>query len=969
MQEAKSLVVDTALDVVNSFDGVTSLREAVAFINAGEASGTITFDASVFNGEAQDIIRLTQGNIASNHALSIDGDIDGDGTPDVVISGDVDGNDIVDAQGVTDIGASSAAPGNLLDDNTATLLAIVDNANASAINGLILTGGHGLSGGAGLYTLGPMTVSNSLIAGNATTFGGGGGIFSFNDLTLVNTTVSGNESAGSGGGIYSNGDVTLFGSAISGNSNSNFGGRGGGLYARGGVTAIGSTISGNRTEGGSAEGGGIFAVQDLVLVNATLAGNGTLGASSEGGGAHAFNITAVNSTVTGNYTTGANGIGGGLYAVDDLSLTNAIVLGNTTTYAGVGSDEVGFGGMLSFFGQNIVGSNFLAFNTAGLSNVVNGNPALVFKQIQANNGIFGGRLADNGGLVQTVALRDTASNPALNAGLLSAAIGLDEAALGVDLNGNGTATDLIPAIANLPQDARGPDYSRLFGPGLDLGAFELETAGPVQGTAGNDLLFGGALNDTLNGLGGNDVLNGGPGADTLNGGSGTNEASYQYAQVSVLADLVLPEKNTGEATGDSYLFIQNLTGSQYDDELWGTFAANTIRGGAGDDEIYGRAGNDMLFGQDGDDVLNGGAGADMLHGGAGVNAASYSMAGGPLVVDLVLPAKNTGEAAGDTYVWIQNLIGSNFADELWGNFAANSIWGGSGSDIIRARHGDDILYGGEGNDTLDGGPGADVLEGGNGTDWAWYLSSPAGLVIDLENPANNTGDAAGDTYVSIENIQGSSFDDMIRGDGQANLIRAGAGKDMVFGGAGDDILQGEGGDDVLDGGPGADALLGGGGIDTVSYSSAAAGVVADLVLPAQNTGDAAGDSYSSIEIVRGSSHDDVLRGTFGQNRLEGGGGDDILQGRGGGDTYNGGVGDDTFVFQNGFALEVIEDFNEFSSGEKIDLSAVTNITDFADLAANHLTQNGLHADITDGAGTIRLLNVQIANLDSGDFIF
>ena len=48
---------------------------------------------------------------------------------------------------------------------------------------------------------------------------------------------------------------------------------------------------------------------------------------------------------------------------------------------------------------------------------------------------------------------------------------------------------------------------------------------------------------------------------------------------------------------------------------------------------------------------------------------------------------------------------------------------------------------------------------------------------------------------------------------------------------------------------------------------------------------------------------------------------------------------------------------------------VAGITDFADLVANHLSQNGAHAEITDGAGTITLQNVLIANLDGGDFTF
>ncbi|MAU95182.1 MAG: hypothetical protein CMP81_04715, partial [Fulvimarina sp.] len=58
-----------------------------------------------------------------------------------------------------------------------------------------------------------------------------------------------------------------------------------------------------------------------------------------------------------------------------------------------------------------------------------------------------------------------------------------------------------------------------------------------------------------------------------------------------------------------------------------------------------------------------------------------------------------------------------------------------------------------------------------------------------------------------------------------------------------------------------------------------------------------------------------------------------------------------------------------NDAEKIDLSAVTAITSFADLAANHLTQVGGNAVITDGFNTITLNGVNIADLDAGDFIF
>lgn len=146
--------------------------------------------------------------------------------------------------------------------------------------------------------------------------------------------------------------------------------------------------------------------------------------------------------------------------------------------------------------------------------------------------------------------------------------------------------------------------------------------------------------------------------------------------------------------------------------------------------------------------------------------------------------------------------------------------GGSGNDTLIAndagctligRGGNDLLQGGGGNDVLLGGAGADVLDGGAGRDRAQYSDSPIGLTVDLQNPANNTGIAAGDTYNSIENLYGSRYNDILRGDD---------GNNTIWGGNGNDLLQGGGGNDVLLGGNGNDTLVGGAGSDTFVFNTA-----------------------------------------------------------------------------------------------------------------------------------------------------
>ncbi len=491
----------------------------------------------------------------------------------------------------------------------------------------------------------------------------------------------------------------------------------------------------------------------------------------------------------------------------------------------------------------------------------------------------------------------------------------------------------------------------------------------LDGQGGDDIINGFAGDDTLLGGPGNDTLNGGVGADNLQGGGGTNTVTYEDAAARVVVDLVNPGTNLGEASGDTFGSIQSVIGSAFDDVIRGSFGANSLFGGDDYDVLFGRAGDDMLFGQNGDDELEGGAGADVLNGGAGSNIASYELSGA-VIADLVQAFKNTGDAAGDTYISIQHLIGGAFGDELWGSFGDNQLDGKAGNDFLRGRAGNDTLQGGDGNDQLDGGAGADVIDGDTGINTANYLSSTVGLTIDLNNPLNNTGDAAGDTYFSIQNIQGTFQDDDITGDAQNNFIIGSTGNDILFGLTGDDTLTGQGGNDILVGGAGADTLQGGVGNDIASYQDAASGIFADLILNGLNTGDAAGDTYNAIRGLIGSDHADTLRGTFGSNSIDGGAGNDTILGRGGSDTHTGGAGSDTFIFQNGFgAAETITDFDEFDDNEKIDLSLVANITDFADLTANHLSQNGAHAEITDGAGTIIIQNALVADLNMLDFTF
>ncbi len=123
-----------------------------------------------------------------------------------------------------------------------------------------------------------------------------------------------------------------------------------------------------------------------------------------------------------------------------------------------------------------------------------------------------------------------------------------------------------------------------------------------------------------------------------------------------------------------------------------------------------------------------------------------------------------------------------------GNSAVNLLEGNRGANVLSGLGGADKLFGNAGNDVLTGGTGADQLNGGAGSDFADYSNAAAAVRASLASPAGNLGDAAGDTYVQIEGLRGSSFGDTLTGDGAANFINGRAGNDVLAGGLGNDTF-------------------------------------------------------------------------------------------------------------------------------------------------------------------------------------
>ncbi len=287
-----------------------------------------------------------------------------------------------------------------------------------------------------------------------------------------------------------------------------------------------------------------------------------------------------------------------------------------------------------------------------------------------------------------------------------------------------------------------------------------------------------------------------------------------------------------------------------------------------------------------------GGGADHLDGGDGIDLLDYAGSAG-VTVDLSTGFAAGGEAQGDVISGFENLDGTDDqGDALTGSAVANWLFGIGGNDVLSGLAGDDVLAGGGGNDILRGGAGADALEGGTGIDLVTFYGATAAVAIDLLSGTGAGGDAQGDTYVAIENVNGGIAGDNISGNAVANVLSGYEGNDSLSGRDGDDTLLGGVGDDFLQGAAGADRLDGGAGVDTVDYNGTT-GVTVDLSTGLCGGGEAQGDVVSGIENIRGTTgYGDTLTGSAVANQLSGFSGNDTLSGLGGADTLVGGLGDD-----------------------------------------------------------------------------
>lgn len=176
--------------------------------------------------------------------------------------------------------------------------------------------------------------------------------------------------------------------------------------------------------------------------------------------------------------------------------------------------------------------------------------------------------------------------------------------------------------------------------------------------------------------------------------AGFDRVDYGGAEDGISAFLALPSLNLGAALGDTYQEIEGLTGTSFNDVLYGDGSANLLVGDQGNDFLNAGYGIDTVLGGQGQDILVDPDGGALLEGGSGD--------------DLILALSGTSDAQETRS---DDELGGN--DILLGGIGEDDLFGGAGSDILVGDFGTARVFG---TDTLEGGAGDDFLQGAAGAD-------------------------------------------------------------------------------------------------------------------------------------------------------------------------------------------------------------------------------------------------------------
>jgi len=469
----------------------------------------------------------------------------------------------------------------------------------------------------------------------------------------------------------------------------------------------------------------------------------------------------------------------------------------------------------------------------------------------------------------------------------------------------------------------------------------------INGTTGNDTLSGTAGDDTLSGLEGNDLFLAGStgGNDVVNGGAGRDSIEFKTRATSaIVVDFVAGTITGGSSGTISFTSIERMVTGDFNDQLSGNSAGQTLTGQGGSDTIAGAGGFDTLWGGTGADSFvfgeTGTANADRISDFASgsdkivLDASVMSALGASgnfAVGDARFVANATGTAQDATdriihetdtrQVWYDPDGSGTAARQLIATLqsgatlaatdiaveggtgggpggGSGTIVGTEGNDTLTGTEGDDVIDGRGGNDSLTGGNGDDSMDGGDGNDvlQGWYFGE-----FEAGEPSVDTMNGGlGDDTFHVDNAADQLSDtggiDTVRADTVDWTLAAGFEHLILHNDWSESGVVGIGND--LDNRitvtyAGGNRLEGRGGNDTLIGA----------------------DGESETNILLGEDGNDSLVSVGAFDTIDGGAGDDTLSGSREGAQLAGGAGADSFLFGGQSDWAGFDTIPDFASGQ------------------------------------------------------
>ncbi|GAA6155337.1 hypothetical protein NBRC116588_08100 [Pyruvatibacter sp. HU-CL02332] len=442
-----------------------------------------------------------------------------------------------------------------------------------------------------------------------------------------------------------------------------------------------------------------------------------------------------------------------------------------------------------------------------------------------------------------------------------------------NLTGSGADESFRPGTGSDVIDGRGGDDTIDYS---DSVAFV--TANLLAGTAVNGVgdthtlvsierIIGSDFDDSLIGNSADNFFLPGRGSDTIDGAGGFDTLSFADSILGV--QVYLPNSEAvqlrvrpSEADFDSFVGVEGFIGSDFTDEFHDVQGEHSFDGGDGIDRLFLSEHTESLVvdfrhGQlrEASGLTNTITNIELVSGGHGDDR--YVWAPGVLIVDglhgrdtiaftdhetavtVALYGNTDSDADGNSFTVssIEIVEGSSFDDHLTGAYYAGSM--------VIGLAGDDVLV---------------AFGSGVGSTWASYHLDPAAVRVDLESGSATDGFGGTDSLDGIDAVEGSSFDDLLKGDLDSNTFRALAGDDQIDGRGGVDkamyslaqnqytVTYDSGSNSytvtALSGDEGTDTLT---NIEILSFNGGTTDVaIADAVTPLDTTSDFDGDGDDDI---------------------------------------------------------------------------------------------------------------------------